>query len=297
MHEIREMIIEGHTIVAHSFNGTKKGIPAVLLHGDSTSLSVWTLSPPEIIQEKFRWHALSLPGHYPAKFPVGFHKHDLTARMLVRILAEAIRQLEPGKKVVMIGHSTGAFIALNMAVLIPEIVHSIISISGFAQGKCSGLFGLLQWLACHGKATEALVKMDYKILASSRFMFRKGLSVYASDRMSLYTFPKLETIIDLVYPDTKNLDLNAMLFYLAQLPKFDIKDHLPKITVPTLVLAGREDTVVPSSQSCIIAEKIPQCELIMIDGAGHLPMAERPIQYNQAISDWLGKILSETQEE
>lgn len=291
MYSIREMVIEGHTIVAHSFNSAKNSIPAVLLHGDSTSLNVWTLAPPQIIEERFRWHALSLPGHYPAKFPEGFRKQDLTANIIVRILSKAIRQLEPDQRVIIIGHSTGGFIALNLAAFTPDIVHSVISISGFARGKCSGLFGVLQWLARHGKTAEKLAKVDYKILASSRFMFRAGLSVYASDRRKLYAFPELDNIIDLVYPDTKSLDLNAMMYYLNQLPRFDIVDQLPNIHVPTLVIAGKNDHVIPASQSRIIAEKVPHCELILLDGAGHLPMAERPIQYNQAITNWMEKVM------
>jgi pimeloyl-ACP methyl ester carboxylesterase len=291
MYSIREMIIEGHTIVAHSFNSNLKGVPAVLLHGDSTSLNVWTLSPPEIIQDRFRWHALSLPGHYPARFPEGFRKQDLTAGMIARILAEAIRQLEPGQRVILIGHSTGGFVALTLAARSPEIVHSVISISGFVRGKCSGLFGALQWLASHGKATETLAKIDYKILASSRFMFRAGLSVYAYDRKNLYSFPVLEKIIDLVYPDSKNLDLDSMMFYLNQMSKFDIRDQLPNIHVPTLAMAGKQDPVVPPTQSRIIAEKVPHCELILLDGVGHLPMAERPMQYNHAITGWLEKVM------
>jgi len=122
-------------------------------------------------------------------------------------------------------------------------------------------------------------------------MFRAGLSVYVSDRRKLYSFPGLNDIIDLVYPDTKNLDLNAMMYYLDQLPGFDIEGQLPNIAVPTLVMAGKKDPVVPPYQSRIIAEKVPHCELVLLDGSGHLPMAERPIQYNQAITDWLQKVI------
>jgi pimeloyl-ACP methyl ester carboxylesterase len=291
MYAIREMIIEGHTIVAHSFNSDRTGTPAVLLHGDSTSLNVWTLAPPEIVLDRFRWHALSLPGHYPGRFPEGFRSQDLTADTIARILAEAMGRLEPDSKIILIGHSTGGFVALHMAALFPEMVHCVISIAGYAWGKCSGIFGALQWLACHGKAAETLAKMDYRIFFSSRFMFRTGLSVYASDRSHLYSYDALEEIIDLVYPDARKLDLDAMLSYLNRLPAFDIKDELDRISVPTLVLAGEKDPVVPASQSRFIAEKVPRCDLVLLEGAGHLPMAECPVPYNRAITAWLEKVV------
>jgi pimeloyl-ACP methyl ester carboxylesterase len=38
-----------------------------------------------------------------------------------------------------------------------------------------------------------------------------------------------------------------------------------------------------------MAEKMPNFELVLLEGAGHLPMMERPTQLNDAITRWLDK--------
>ncbi len=61
-----------------------------------------------------------------------------------------------------------------------------------------------------------------------------------------------------------------MMYYLNQLPNFDIKDQLSNVHVPTLVIAGKNDHVIPASQSRIIAEKVPHCELVLLDGKSYV---------------------------
>ena len=50
----------------------------------------------------------------------------------------------------------------------------------------------------------------------------------------------------------------------------DTYDRLPEIQIPTLVIAGNGDKLVPYQNSEIIASRIPNAELSIIDGAGHI---------------------------
>ena len=64
-------------------------------------------------------------------------------------------------------------------------------------------------------------------------------------------------------------------------------DTLRAVTVPTLALCGREDTLCPIERHETIRDLVPGATLTIIDGAGHLPTLERPLQTNAALARWL----------
>ena len=57
--------------------------------------------------------------------------------------------------------------------------------------------------------------------------------------------------------------------------------------VPVVVVAGDKDRVVPLRQSEILAEEIPDAELVKVPGAGHVVILERPDLINEVIIDLL----------
>ncbi len=65
---------------------------------------------------------------------------------------------------------------------------------------------------------------------------------------------------------------------------------LNKITVPTLIICGREDGVTPPAQSEMMNETIKGSELKVIDHAGHVSNLEQPHDFNQHLLDFLGRI-------
>ena len=62
----------------------------------------------------------------------------------------------------------------------------------------------------------------------------------------------------------------------------DTSERLPSIRIPTLVLTGRDDRLVPPVNSRLIAERIPGAVLQETPG-GHLFLAEYPDDFNRAV--------------
>jgi pimeloyl-ACP methyl ester carboxylesterase len=62
---------------------------------------------------------------------------------------------------------------------------------------------------------------------------------------------------------------------------------LGRIDVPTLVLVGSEDEYTPVEWATRTAGRIPGAELVVIDGAGHLPNLERPDEFDLALAEFL----------
>lgn len=66
----------------------------------------------------------------------------------------------------------------------------------------------------------------------------------------------------------------------------DAQASLDEIEVPTLVLHGQEDLLIPYSQAEQMAEAIPHAEMYLIPAAGHLPNLEQPEIFNELLAEF-----------
>ncbi len=73
----------------------------------------------------------------------------------------------------------------------------------------------------------------------------------------------------------------------ALVDRADSRPLLASISVPTLLLCGREDKLCQPTLHEMMAAEIPHSTLEIIDGAGHFPMLERPAEVNRSVRDWL----------
>jgi 3-oxoadipate enol-lactonase len=102
-----------------------------------------------------------------------------------------------------------------------------------------------------------------------------------------------------VDPDKKGVELahkcmsrvpsDAYVAAVQCLVKFEGRDHLPFIAVPTLVLAGEKDDNAPASMMEKMAKKIPGAEFATIPNAGHLAPMGNPDAFNHAVLDFLAR--------
>ena len=77
---------------------------------------------------------------------------------------------------------------------------------------------------------------------------------------------------------------------MQQLVAWGVQESLPEITVPTLVLVGREDRVCPLGASEEIVRGISHAQLTVVDNSGHFPWIEAPDEFSAAIRTWLGTV-------
>jgi 3-oxoadipate enol-lactonase len=64
---------------------------------------------------------------------------------------------------------------------------------------------------------------------------------------------------------------------------------IENIRVPTLVIAGEEDTVYPPELAWEMARRIPGAELLMFERTGHLANLEQPERFNRALLGFLSR--------
>ena len=66
--------------------------------------------------------------------------------------------------------------------------------------------------------------------------------------------------------------------------------RLAEITMPTLVITGDDDRIVPTEQSLRLADELPNAELKVIAQSGHLPHEEKPVEFMQAVTEFLSTL-------
>jgi pimeloyl-ACP methyl ester carboxylesterase len=71
------------------------------------------------------------------------------------------------------------------------------------------------------------------------------------------------------------------------LTTFDRRDHLEKIAVPTLLVAGSDDKIAPPSVMESMARRIAHAEFVLLDGCGHLGPMDQPQAFNGALENFL----------
>jgi pimeloyl-ACP methyl ester carboxylesterase len=67
----------------------------------------------------------------------------------------------------------------------------------------------------------------------------------------------------------------------------DSSDVLRHADVPTLIVRGEQDTLIPQDEAEALATLMPKAEVVVLAGAGHLPPLEVPEEFTGAVARWL----------
>ena len=69
----------------------------------------------------------------------------------------------------------------------------------------------------------------------------------------------------------------------------DVRADLQSIEAPTLLIWGENDTLVPPAVGTVLHEEIPDSRLLVLNGAAHVPMFDRPVEFNAALLAFLAR--------
>jgi pimeloyl-ACP methyl ester carboxylesterase len=67
----------------------------------------------------------------------------------------------------------------------------------------------------------------------------------------------------------------------------DLRRQLKTLKVPTVVLHGRHDAIIPLTDGAYLAEHIPGARLVTFEESGHAPFLEEPDAFNAALGEVL----------
>jgi len=294
--KVREGFVEseGHKLAYLAVNEhlTSNEEPAIVfIHGVLASVNFWLDCVPPEFKEGRAWYSLSLPAHHPSTVPANFKLGDVDEAWFFNIMNGALQALLGDKKAIVVGHSTGGFCALNLAINQARNVVGIISVAGFHKGKWGGVEGLLLKIAGLGKWTKNLFAANISISQSSYFVRRTFASLLAHNRKDYQDNPLSQRTLDNMEVNLLAQDPIALFKLFNGIATLDITDQLHRIDMPCYIFSGTHDPVVNKEQSQVLASRIPGAKSVVFQNVGHMPFIEDSDTYFNALMQALKGII------
>jgi pimeloyl-ACP methyl ester carboxylesterase len=230
----------------------------LLIHGAGGSHLDW---PPEMRRfEPYGTCAVDLPGHGrssgPARSTISAYADDMLA------LAGELALTE----VVLVGHSMGGAVALEIALREKENIVGLVLV-----------------------ATGARLRVNQQLTGLIDSDFASAVDLITTVAWGPDTPPgEIKRARQLML----TCDPAAVQMDFAACNDFDVMSRLGSVAIPTLVLVGAEDKMTPPKFGRYLADHIPQAEFASVPGAGHMLALEMADIVSGAIADFTQRRLT-----
>jgi len=235
------------------------GPVVVLLHGFPLDRSIWSYQRSSV-GSIYRLITPDLRGHGQTAAPDGIYTVDAMADDVIETL-DALQLTGP---LVLGGLSMGGYLALSIAERYPERLKALMLLSTRATADTPETARVREALAkeveASGDAGPVVEVMLPKLFSKATFERHPELIARTHGRMA-------RTTARAVAGTLRGLAIRP-----------DRTEALARIAVPTLVLAGLEDQLIPIEESGRMADAIPDARLVTVPDAGHLA----PLENHQA---------------
>ncbi|HEX4038210.1 MAG TPA: alpha/beta hydrolase [Acidobacteriaceae bacterium] len=261
--ESTEIPYAGHPTRIHYYAGGS-GSPVVLVHGLGGRAEDWVNLMPQLVRDHHRVYALDLPGYGRSDWPAG-------AQYSIAEQAGAVEAFMNNRhldRVDLGGWSMGGWLAMRVALAEPQRIRRLMIFDS----------------------------------AGTRFTLNFDPSLFEPD-----TPAKLQTLDNLLTPGTAphvpEFVQRAIFGYVHQhgwvvrrnmdslLTGADLltAQDLRELKMPMLIVWGREDHLIPLSVGEEIHKDVPQSELEIFDGCGHLAPGQCAAKVGPVVDGFLGE--------
>ena len=243
--------------------GKSDGPVLMLLHGSNASLHTWE---PWVarLKDRYRIISLDLPGHgLTGPSP----RRDYTAISSVAVVDAVAKERGLGR-FTLAGNSMGGGIAMHYALAHPDKLSGLILVdAGGAPSMRSG-----SSLPIGFRIARTPVIRDLMESITPRSLVEKSLHQSVSVQ-SVVTPQAVDRYWELLrYPGNRRATINRFSTPYTSLTK----ERFDGFAVPTLIMWGREDKLIPVTSADWYAAAITGSRRVIYDGIGHIPMEEAP---------------------
>jgi proline iminopeptidase len=260
------------------------GQPLLLMHG-GPGADHWTLEPFRRLADQF---TLIFYDHRCNGRSQGTPVSSMTFDNLTAD-ADKLRRTLGYQRWAVLGHSFGGHVALEYALRYPGSLSHLVLVDTGGDGRWSQ-HNAADMLASRGysPAKVALARRFF----TGEFPPRQMPLILMRIGSAYYSHPSRSLVArELIRGGWRSKMRPEALIFAGRhlLGGWTVMDQLGNITVPTLVIAGRDDFIFPPEHQRELAAAIPHARLLLIDRAGHNPDAEQPEQVMQAIRDFISE--------
>ena len=201
-------------------------------------------------------------GELPANYSIS-HMADELVALLKKLEVQACH---------FVGHALGGLVGLQLSLSKPDLLQSLVLVNAWSSPNP-------HTLRCFD-IRKALLAADRKDM----YLQLQALLLFPPDWIAANARHLEEEEAHLLnhFPNVDNL-----LARIGALSAFDIDDKLASITIPTLALANKDDTLVPWQRSQTLADAMPNAALSVMEYGGHASSITAPDTFNKLVLEYL----------
>ena len=257
-----------------------EGPPLVLLHALGESALDWRWVLPDLVRAH-RVYAPDLPGFGDSAKPAA----DYSPAFFTRFVAAYLDTLGIERTAVA-GNSLGGLVALRLALSEPARVSALSLISSVGLGRAVSYVLRSATLPGYGELAIAWSRTPFG--AAQRAWLRARL-LFAHPRLAPTDWMREQRRLAQLpgFLEAELAALRAQTHLGGQ--REVLLDQLPTLEIPTLVVWGTSDRVLPTSQAREAVARLREGSLELIPNCGHLPHVEQPDRFVVALGRFLGE--------
>jgi pimeloyl-ACP methyl ester carboxylesterase len=267
--------VDGHPVRVRQ-SGPSDGVPVVLLHGIGRSLEDWNPAQ-DLLAGTHRVINLDLPGFGLTRRMKGHWGLEGFARAVVALLDT----LEERRPVHVMGNSLGGAVAMTLAANHPDRVAGLLLVNSAGFGR---------------EANVSLLPMAYGALSSLPLVGRRFRSLARNTGIQamrdVFFDPSLLTDEMIRHAGELNRQPDFRVTFVATAAQLGLPvvgtypwwrrsllTRLEQADVPTMVLWGDADSVLPASHFHAAVDALPNADSHLFPDTGHMPQLERPEEF------------------
>jgi pimeloyl-ACP methyl ester carboxylesterase len=253
-----------------------EGEPILFVHGLAGCWCNWLENLPHF-GRTHRAIALDLPGfgHSPMpSWPIDIPAYG-------RLVHDFCEKLGIDRAAALVGNSMGGFVSTEAVVERPSRFDKLVLVS--AAG--------ISFAAAQGRRDAALLRMFEATIPPLAGPRRTWLARPRGRQMAfgnIFNYPnrvRPELLQEQIDPSIRS---PAFPDSARAIAGYDTRHRLPEIEVPTLIVWGLKDRIVPVEAAIGYHRLIPESRLELFERTGHVPQMERPARFNQLLDVFLG---------
>jgi pimeloyl-ACP methyl ester carboxylesterase len=255
------------------------GPPVVFVHGLSGSWQNWLEQLP-VFARDHRVVAVDLPGFGASEMPDWQISISGYGRWL-----DALYDALGIDVAAVVGNSMGGFISAELAIAYPARVERLVLVSAA---------GLTVEHQRHDRTLTVLRTLDRRLAAYAGWLGTRSDTLARRPRARRMIFGLVAHRPDLlagplVAEQIRGSGKPGFVPALDALTSYPIRDRLPEIACPTLIVWGTKDWLVPVRDADEFARLIPNARKVVWPKTGHMAMLERPAAFNRLLAAFLAE--------
>jgi pimeloyl-ACP methyl ester carboxylesterase len=275
----RWVVVDGRPVNLIELGGEDAtGQPLVFVHGLSGSWQNWLEQLP-VLAADHRVLTLDLPGFGHSPMPA----EPISISGYARLLDHLFDELAIDAAAV-VGNSMGGFIGAELAITFPQRVERLVLVSAagvstYDDPRVRRAMPTLRLL--EGALTAGAIRVAGRAdtLALRPRLRQAALRLVAAHPEQLPATLAAEQMRGAGKP--------GFMAAFASILDYDVRERLPEIACPTLIVWGDSDRLISVRDADVFAELIPNSRKVIFADTGHMSMLERPAAFNELLEDFL----------